>query len=432
MRARLLLPPLLLAGCPRETLPTFEVTANQEPVARMTVPEETPAHVDISVDGAASLDVDGTITEYAWTFDTGMAPVTGPTATHRYQQPGLYTVELRVTDDRGKRGRARQRIRVVVPPDVEAPRVESVTLRADGTPVAQGARVAGGTALQLEAHVADTAGNLASVTTSATGPLGELALAPAGTQAVTGATATVLFAATAPDAAGTVAFSVLVEDAFHNAAAPWTSSLVVVPAGADTDGDGLPDAADPDPAAFNGMRARAYVLDSVPRDLLQRQRAEAVFDAVASASPAFTARVGEGFLHMATSVAPASALPGLVGAPATASLFAVRYTGTLVPPAGADSVQVSVGGDDLAVVFLGGDAVASADQEYARDFFRVDRVAADSGPITVAGAVAVEILVANEEGPYAWEVRFTFNQGDTVVLAPEQVGRAQFLADGPG
>jgi PKD repeat protein len=56
--------------------------------------------LDLSVNGSASSDPDGSIVSYAWTFGDG-ATATGTTATHTYQAAGTYPVTLTVTDDDG-------------------------------------------------------------------------------------------------------------------------------------------------------------------------------------------------------------------------------------------------------------------------------------------------------------------------------------------
>lgn len=56
--------------------------------------------LDVTVDGRASKDPDGTIASYAWDFGDGTTG-TGATATRTYAAAGTYTVKLTVTDDRG-------------------------------------------------------------------------------------------------------------------------------------------------------------------------------------------------------------------------------------------------------------------------------------------------------------------------------------------
>jgi len=54
----------------------------------------------VSLSGAASVDYNGTITSYDWSFGDGMV-ASGANVTHTYAQDGLYTVRLIVTDNDG-------------------------------------------------------------------------------------------------------------------------------------------------------------------------------------------------------------------------------------------------------------------------------------------------------------------------------------------
>lgn len=57
-------------------------------------------HSQLTVDGTASSDPDGSVESYAWDFGDG-ATGSGATATHNYSAPGEYTVTLVVTDNAG-------------------------------------------------------------------------------------------------------------------------------------------------------------------------------------------------------------------------------------------------------------------------------------------------------------------------------------------
>jgi PKD repeat protein len=74
---------------------------NASPVASFTV---ICTALKCTVDGSASHDTDGTITDYLWYFGDGTDPVTGTTAEHVFAQARTYTVSLMVTDDIGSTG----------------------------------------------------------------------------------------------------------------------------------------------------------------------------------------------------------------------------------------------------------------------------------------------------------------------------------------
>jgi len=70
---------------------------NQAPVAAFTSNADLLA---ATFNGSASSDPDGTITSYAWDYGDG-ATASGPTASHTYDAPGTYAVQLTVTDNVG-------------------------------------------------------------------------------------------------------------------------------------------------------------------------------------------------------------------------------------------------------------------------------------------------------------------------------------------
>jgi hypothetical protein len=77
---------------------------DQPPVASFTISGSGP---DVSFDGRASTDPDGTVQSYLWDFGDGTS-ASGSTARHSYATPGAYTVTLTVTDDAGSRASALQ------------------------------------------------------------------------------------------------------------------------------------------------------------------------------------------------------------------------------------------------------------------------------------------------------------------------------------
>ncbi|MDI2031779.1 beta-propeller fold lactonase family protein [Saccharopolyspora sp. TS4A08] len=80
--------------------PSSEITPNQGPAAALRiVGAEGPTH---AFSAAGATDSDGTITRYDWDFGDGTsATTTTPEITHTFDQPGMRTVTVTVTDDEG-------------------------------------------------------------------------------------------------------------------------------------------------------------------------------------------------------------------------------------------------------------------------------------------------------------------------------------------
>lgn len=403
------------------------VVAPQEPVALLTLPENAEAGVVVGFDATASLDVDGALVAATLDFGDGAAPEVrnGDASTwrfeHRYASAGRFVVQLEVQDDQGLVGRARLPLVVAPPPDQGAPTLDELTLGLGGQQLEEDARVPAGASLEVTARATDAEGHLQDVELEAATAQASLAVGPDGRAAGT---------LTLTDV-GEISVRAVAVDAFGNRSAPATVALRVVAPDVDSDGDGLPDLDDPAPDVENGLRAELFLLaelfdDGIPTDLLGNQRAERVVDAVAEATPVQSRVVTAGFLASATEGDALAVL--FPDAPDVAGGFAVRFIGFLDPPAGADAVRVEVGADDIGVVQLGGNPVASADEEYARDFLRFDRVPAESEDLAASHHLPVEILVANGEGPVAWQVRFRFLAQGVSVMVPEAVGPRQFTA----
>jgi hypothetical protein len=93
---------------------TWMVKVNLPPVAlfkasRKTVNERSA----VAFDASPSFDSDGNITEYRWSFGDGSLHTSnGPAASHSYARPGLYVVELRVTDEAGANSNSTMTIEV--------------------------------------------------------------------------------------------------------------------------------------------------------------------------------------------------------------------------------------------------------------------------------------------------------------------------------
>ena len=98
--------PLVLGGC-------FD--SNRSPVAQFVrSPASGDAPLSVFFDATTSVDPEGAIAGYAWTFGDG-AQSAGPTAVHTYSAAGTYEVELTVIDSEGAEGRASRMIDVRVP-----------------------------------------------------------------------------------------------------------------------------------------------------------------------------------------------------------------------------------------------------------------------------------------------------------------------------
>lgn len=80
-------------------------TTNTPPVARVdATPESGAAPLQVSLDGSASSDSDGSIQSFRWDFGDGSGEATGQTVDHTFGAVGTYQVRLTVTDDDGATG----------------------------------------------------------------------------------------------------------------------------------------------------------------------------------------------------------------------------------------------------------------------------------------------------------------------------------------
>lgn len=91
--------------------------ANQSPVASFTAnPQNGIAPLVVNFNATGSTDPDGNIVSYAWTFGDG-GTATGPTPSHTFQNPGLYSVLLTVTDNQNAIGTTTRNIGATPPPE---------------------------------------------------------------------------------------------------------------------------------------------------------------------------------------------------------------------------------------------------------------------------------------------------------------------------
>lgn len=113
-------------------------TSNRPPIAAFSLsPGLGTAPQDVLVDASSSLDPDGTISSYSWTFGDG-GNATGKVASHTFTNPGTFTVQLTVTDSSGASASSSQTMFVVQPgagqpsdPEVPAPVDPGPTVPAD-------------------------------------------------------------------------------------------------------------------------------------------------------------------------------------------------------------------------------------------------------------------------------------------------------------
>jgi len=82
---------------------SYTASDNQPPVPKAGPDQTVIIGEDITFDGSASYDPDGTIASYEWDFDDGDIGF-GAITTHVYTSAGIYAVTLTVTDDEGATG----------------------------------------------------------------------------------------------------------------------------------------------------------------------------------------------------------------------------------------------------------------------------------------------------------------------------------------
>ena len=177
------------------------VSTSRNPAAVLVLPDQGPrAAIDAApaaagsasrFDGSHSVDTDGRVARYDWTFGDGtVVSDGGPSPSHTYATPGTYAVTLTVTDDAGcslaqvftgttaycnGSAAARTTRSIVVPAAQEVgPPVATVV------PQAAPAGLARGTfALRVGRVAATAAGDVTFTVTDTTGSGGEIAIAGA-------------------------------------------------------------------------------------------------------------------------------------------------------------------------------------------------------------------------------------------------------------
>jgi MYXO-CTERM domain-containing protein len=94
---------------------TLQAIINALPAADAGAARAGEVGQDLAFDARSSKDPDGRIASYTWDFGDG-STATGAQATHAYQEPGLYTVRLTVTDNLGARATAQAIASISKPP----------------------------------------------------------------------------------------------------------------------------------------------------------------------------------------------------------------------------------------------------------------------------------------------------------------------------
>ncbi len=95
--------------------PDLPLAPNEPPTAAFSVSvDEGTAPLAVAFDASTSSDPDGTIATYSWVFGDGTS-ASGRQTTHTFSGPGLFQVELTVTDDREGTDTARDSLFVSSP-----------------------------------------------------------------------------------------------------------------------------------------------------------------------------------------------------------------------------------------------------------------------------------------------------------------------------
>jgi hypothetical protein len=101
-RSLAVLLPLLAAALAAPSAPA--APADVPPVTLVSVPSSAAAGVAVRLDGHASRDADGSVTDVVWNFGDGSGAKHGIEVDHRWASPGLYTVTATAVDDDGATG----------------------------------------------------------------------------------------------------------------------------------------------------------------------------------------------------------------------------------------------------------------------------------------------------------------------------------------
>lgn len=81
----------------------FNLPSNLPPIAKIRLPFRMEARKELTLWASGSFDPDGEIILYQWDFGDGVAEAVTTKDVHpEYEEPGMYTITLAVTDDAGK------------------------------------------------------------------------------------------------------------------------------------------------------------------------------------------------------------------------------------------------------------------------------------------------------------------------------------------
>jgi len=406
----------------------IEVTANQPPVPALSVPDAVRAGEPFTIDASESVDVDGALVGYALLLDDEPQEGAGPDFSLVLPDDAPHVLTLVVTDDGGASARQKTRVTALPPMDAAPPSLTDIVAalvdddRAQGAELAEGAPVLGGTTLALTITASDAESDVVDLTiTTSAGALTLASLDEIGPART--ATATLAI----PDIDDSITVEATARDAYDHVSTS-TRTFTVWSSSTDSDDDGLPDAVDPAPETANGVLVEVHALETFPRDWLGNQLAEDVVSLVEESAPLHTFTLPGGLLSAAS---PDGTTVGLAlddDMPVLAENFAVVVRGRLMAPAGMPTARVAIGADDVGVFFVEGAPVASADEEYALNFFRTERLPSEVGPLFFGGApVSYAILVANESGPCAFDVELVFEGPGGSSLNASELGVGSFL-----
>ena len=84
---------------------TLVQAQNRAPVARIAAPVTAGEGSPVALDAAGSFDFDGDAVSHAWSFGDGGVGA-GPLVSHAYEDNGVFTLGLSVTDPSGEVGSA--------------------------------------------------------------------------------------------------------------------------------------------------------------------------------------------------------------------------------------------------------------------------------------------------------------------------------------